>query len=106
MGRYRRTRTATVQGSGAAAGSILRGIAPNNQGLRLRVLEEQTREKDGPIIGSFTILDSGDNMHSGLLDALLTQVTNAEEVLRIIRGERPGCVSVVNTNVLALEQST
>jgi hypothetical protein len=91
-----------VSRSGAAAGSVLVGFCPNNQGLRLRVLEEQRPQDGGPIQGDFVILDVGDNKHSEALRALLQLVTNAAEVLCLIRQEHPGCVSVANTNTLAL----
>jgi hypothetical protein len=59
---------------------------------------------DGPINGGFVILDVGDNMHSGALEPLLNLVTDAAEVLEIIRQLHGGCVSVVNTNILVTEQ--
>jgi hypothetical protein len=45
----------------------------------------------------------GDNMHSQPLTALLQRVTNAEEVIGVIRHHHPGCVNVANANILALE---
>jgi hypothetical protein len=93
-----------VRDSGASAGSILRGSGLSNQGLRLRVSQEQTRGQDGAIQGTFVILDVGDNMHSPALTALLQKVTDAEEVLEIIRQRHASCVNVANTNILALEQ--
>ena len=44
---------------GAAAGSVLCGAGMNNQGLRLRVAQEQQRGNDGPIQGGFVILNVG-----------------------------------------------
>jgi hypothetical protein len=35
---------------------------------------------------------------------LLGRTTNAEEVVRLIRREHPGCVSIVNANILVLEE--
>src|SRR5205823_6272521 len=98
-----RRQTLTVQRSGAVAGSILHGVAPNNIGLRLKVCEDQPKGSDGGLKGKFTILEVGDHSNSGLLEAFLGQVTDADEVLRTIRRGRPGCISVVNTNVLALQ---
>jgi hypothetical protein len=69
----------------------------------VKVFDDQPKGTDGGLKGKFTILDVGDNVNTWRLDALLGQVTDAEEVLQIIRKERPGCVNVVNTNVLALE---
>jgi len=89
---------------GASAGSVLRGSGLNNRGLRLQVLQEQTRGHGGGIKGNFVILDAGDNKHSPSLEALLGRVTDADEVLRVIRQESPGCVSVANANILAVEQ--
>src|SRR5205807_614047 len=99
----RRTSSRTVHKQGALAGSVLCGAGLNNRGLRLKVLQEQTRGHDGAIKGRFVILDVGDNMHSPSLTALLQRVTNAEEVLGIIRQCHPGCVNVANTNIVALE---
>ncbi|HEV3261929.1 MAG TPA: hypothetical protein VG013_34075 [Gemmataceae bacterium] len=93
-----------VNASGASAGCILRGSGLNNQGLRLRVLQEQPRGHDGGIQGNFVILDVGNNLHSPALKALLQKVTDAEEVLEIIRQRHASCVNIANTNILALEQ--
>jgi hypothetical protein len=95
----------SVNRCGAAAGCVLRGSGGNNRGLRLRVLQEQPRGHDGPLRGQFVILDVGDNLHAQALGALAGRVTDAGEVLRAIRPLHPGCVSVANTNHLALEPS-
>jgi hypothetical protein len=92
-----------VYDSGALAGSVLRGIVPNNQGLRLRVLKAQARGREGPIEGRFILLDAGDNKHADALRPLLHRETDAREVLEVLRQRRPGCVSVANTNILAAE---
>src|SRR3954464_14036419 len=47
--------------------------------------------------------DVGDNKHSESLAGLLQTVTNAEEVLGVIRRLYVGCVNVANANILALE---
>ena len=99
--RYEKSRM--VHKRGAVAGCVLRGSGLNNQGLRLRVSQEQARGNDGPIKGSFVILDVGDNMHSQSLRALLQRVTNAAEVIGIIRQHHPGCVNVANANILVPE---
>jgi hypothetical protein len=67
------------------------------------VLQDQARGTDGPIQGRFVVLDPGDSKHSAVLKAFTGQDTDAGEVLRAIRRLHPGCVSVVNTNLLALE---
>jgi hypothetical protein len=99
-----RTRVLSVNRSGAPAGSVLLGPCRNNRGLRLRGLHEQPRGHDGPLRGPFVILDVGDNKHSQALRELAGRVTDADEVLRAIRRLHPGCVSVVNVGILALEQ--
>ena len=104
MSILRKPRSLAVNKSGAAAGCVLRGSGPNNQGIRLRILQGQSKGSDGPVRGRFAILDVGDNMHSGALAHLLHQVTDAAEVLAIIRRGHAGCVSVVNTNILVLEE--
>lgn len=93
-----------VRASGASAGSILRGSGLSNQGLRLRVSQEQPRGHDGAIQGTFVILDVGHNMHSPALKILLQKVTDAEEVLEIVRQRHASCVNIASTNILALEQ--
>jgi hypothetical protein len=93
----------TVDRVGAKTGAILRGAARHNKGLRLRVLQEQARGRDGAIQGAFEILDAGDNKHSSVLEALMGAPTDAAEVLRVIRQENAGCVSVVNSNILTVE---
>lgn len=103
MAFWRQTQPLTVSKQGASAGCILRGCGGNNQGLRLRVLQDQPRKNDGPITGEFVILDVGDNRHSDVLAELLHKVTNAKEVLELIRGQHTACVSVANANILALE---
>src|SRR5262245_24959993 len=101
----RRARSESVSTRVAAAGSVLCGPGPNNRGLRLRVLWDQERGHPGPIRGPFLILDAGDNMHADALAALRDRVTDADEVLRAIRRDRPSCVSVANANILAVEQN-
>jgi hypothetical protein len=94
-----------VNRCGALAGSILRGAGPSNHGLRLRILQEQERGHDGAIHGRFVILETGENIHALTLQPLVDQETDAEEVLQLIRSERPGCVNVVNANRLIVEPS-
>jgi hypothetical protein len=100
---YRGSRPQNVGNLGAAAGSILRGIGGNNQGLRLKVLQAHPRGDGGPLKGGFVILDAGDNVHAPFLVSLVGRVTTADEVLPILRRERPGCVNVANANILAPE---
>jgi hypothetical protein len=93
-----------VSQTGAKTGCILCGAAPNNTGLRLRILHEQPRGQGGPIQGSFQILNVGDNKYSEFLRGLLGRATDAEEVVRLIRREYPGCLNIVNANLLALDE--
>lgn len=92
-----------VSQCGASAGSVLFGAGMNNQGLRLRVCQAQFRGSDGPIQGGFVILNVGDNKHSESLTPLLNRMTNAGEVVRLIRERHPSCVSVTNANILVVE---
>jgi hypothetical protein len=94
----------TVGACGAAAGAVLRGCGVSNQGLVVKVFQEQAKGNDGGIKGRFLILDAGDNKHSPVLCGLLQRTTDAEEVLGLIRREHPDCVSVVNANILVAEQ--
>lgn len=103
MAFFRGAGTKAVSLCGASAGSVLFGAGMNNQGLRLRVAQAQVRGSDGPIQGGFVILNVGDNKHSESLEPLLNRVTNATEVLRLIRERHPGCVSVTNANILVVE---
>jgi hypothetical protein len=103
MKKFRFDHRISVDSRGAAAGCVLRGASPANNGLRLQIMQPQTRGGLGPIQGRFVILDAGDNKHSDSLSGLLGRETDAEEVLRVIRETSPGCVSVVNVNILALE---
>jgi len=100
----RKEKRPAVNKGGAVAGCVVRGFGLNNRGIRLRLLQGQARGNDGPVSGGFVILDEGDNMHSQTLEHLLHQVTDAAKVLAIIRQGHPGCVSVVNTNILVTEQ--
>jgi hypothetical protein len=95
-----------VNQTGAKNGCILCGAAPNNTGLRLRILQDQARGQGGPIGGPFQILDVGNNKYSEFLEGLLGRTTHAEEVVRIIRREYPGCVNIVNTNILVVEEGS
>ncbi len=95
----------TVARDGASAGRILCGCGGNNQGLRLRILQDQEKGNGGPIVGDFVILEVGDNRHASVLAELLLRTTNAEEVLRLIRSQHRACVSVVNGNILSPEQA-
>ena len=103
MGKFTVRETRTIAGQGANAGSILRGAAPSNQGLRLRIREDQAKGSLGPLKGRFVILDAGDNKHADALGGLVGRDTDAQEVLRIIREMSPSCVSVVNVTLLTLE---
>jgi hypothetical protein len=99
----RTSKSLTVSKQGAVAGCILRGVGLNNQGVRLKVLQEQAKGSEGAVEGHFVILDVGENIHSKALEALLDTVTDAQEVLGIIRTEHPGCVNVANSNILVEE---
>jgi hypothetical protein len=94
----------TVDQSGAAAGSILLGSGLNNQGLRLRVLQEQAKGKGGAVTGGFVILDVGNNMYSESLKSLLQKETDADRVMDAIRRRHGGCANAANKNILVLEQ--
>jgi hypothetical protein len=91
----------SVGRQGADPDSILCGVGEHNRGLRLRVLVAQPRGNEGPLEGQFVLLDAGQNRHTETLTALVGQVTDAHEVLTLIRKKHPNCVSVVNANSLA-----
>jgi hypothetical protein len=76
----------------------------NNQGLRIRISQEQAPGNSGAIRGSFVILSTGDNKHSDALAPLLNQTTDATVVVRAIRERHAGCVSVANANILVVEE--
>jgi hypothetical protein len=94
----------TVSVCGAPAGAVLRGCGVSNQGLLIKVFHEQPKGNDGGIKGPFLILDAGTNKHSPVLCGLLHRTTDAEEVLGLIRRTSPGCVSVVNANILVANE--
>jgi hypothetical protein len=104
MHRYRKGRARSVEVCGAAAGSVVRGTAASNNGVRIRVLCEQPKERGGALLGTFVILDAGNNKHTHGLLALLGRETNAAEVLRTNRRGSPSCVSIVNANILVPEE--
>ena len=103
MATMRQTRSLSVNSQGAPAGSILCGCGLNNQGLRLRLLQEQKKGHDGPIQGRFVVLDVGANMHADALRPLMHRETDAEQVVGLIREAHAGCVSPVNANILVPE---
>jgi hypothetical protein len=92
-----------VDRCGAATGCILLGVGLSNQGLRLRILEEQAAGDGGPVRGDFVLLSTGDNIHADALRPLLGRVTDAAEVVRAARARHPGRVSPVNANILVPE---
>lgn len=96
-----KSRPHPVKQRGTPAGSILYGIARNNCGLQLQVLQEQKKGCQGPVQGPFIILNAGQNIHTQALLPLVDQVTSAEEVLTTIRRAHTACVSVANVNLLA-----
>ncbi len=100
----RRTRSLTVNHSGANGGSVVCGCGLNNRGLRLQVLQDQTRGNDGTIEGRFLILAVGDNEHSKSLKPLLYRATNAQEVHALVRQRHPRCENLANANVLVVEE--
>jgi len=89
---------------GAHAGCVLGGSARNNKGLRLKISQAQPKGHGGPIVGTFQILDVGENKYSTILEGLLGRPTDAHEILRVLRLAHPQCVNVVNANVLVAEQ--
>jgi hypothetical protein len=92
-----------VSDTGARSGRILRGIGQINDGLRLRVFQDQPKGSAGAIQGRFEILDVGNNKHVPSLLQLLGAKTDAEEVLTVLRRNSPMRVSVVNANILTVE---
>lgn len=95
-----------VSKHGAPANAVLRGSGISNQGLLVRVLQEQPRGKDGPIAGPFVIVDAGRNRHTQALLPFVNRVSESQEILEVIRKDHPACVNVVNANILALPEDT
>jgi hypothetical protein len=93
-----------VSGAGARSGCILRGVVPHNEGIRLRILQDQPKGTTGPIQGRFEILNVGNNKHANSLLELVGRTTDAKEVVNVLRGTYPKCVSVVNANSLTVEK--
>src|SRR5438105_15778749 len=89
----------TVDKVGAKAGCILCGSGMNNEGLRLRILEDQPRGHDGAITGAFQLLGVGPNKYSRFLQRLLGKMSSSEEILGIIRREHPACRDVAKPNI-------
>jgi hypothetical protein len=67
------------------------------------VLEEQAVGREGPLLGRFVIIAVGENKHADALWPLLHREIDAAEVLAALRRRSRGCVSVANTNILAVE---
>jgi hypothetical protein len=103
MRRSQTTSIFSVREGGAKAGAYLRGCGMNNQGLRLHIHEEQMPGKDGPITGPFMIVDAGENKYSLALKPFLHQVTNAAELLKVLRSHSPIFLHVANMNILTVE---
>jgi hypothetical protein len=76
----------------------------HNEGLRLRVLQDQPKGEPGPIRGRFLILDVGNNKHSISLMQFLGVTTDAQELVTVLRRSYPACVSVVNASSLTVEE--
>lgn len=102
MPRVTLKKTTPVSKSGCVAGSVLHGSGHGNRGLRLQVREAQARGHDGALQGPFVILELGDTVHASALYALRDRLTDAAEVVRLIRQQSPGCVSIANANILSL----
>jgi hypothetical protein len=93
----------TVDHTGAPAGTILLGITPMNQGLKLRVIDAQLSGDWGPVKGKLVLLDAGDNRHSPVLEEMLNKEVDAAAILLAIRREVPWCVNVANKSLLIAE---
>jgi hypothetical protein len=104
MQRLNHLATRPVSKVGAPANAVLRGSGISNQGLLVRVLQEQPRGKEGPVDGPIVILDAGRNRHSQALTPFVNRSTDSQELLRVIRREHPACVNVVNANILTLAE--
>jgi hypothetical protein len=57
----------------------------------------------GPIRGGFEIIDVGNNKHSHLLLQFLDAITDAEQVIAVLRRTSPACVNIANANILTVE---
>jgi hypothetical protein len=69
-------------------------------------LQDQPRGAAGAIKGPFEILNVGSNKHAFSLRELLGRITDAEEVITLMRRTYPGCVGVVNTDDLTIEEDS
>ncbi len=96
-------RPTTVDRTGSTAGSVLRGVAPGNRGLRLYVVEEQHPGDAGPVVGEVVLLAAGDNRHAAALEPLVGALTDAAAILAALRRDDPRTVNVANKNLLAVE---
>jgi hypothetical protein len=95
-----------VSDTGAQSGSVLLGLASQNEGLRLRILQDQPRGAAGAIKGPFEILNVGNNKHAVSLRELLGQITDAKEVITVLRRSYHACVSVVDVDMLVVEEDS
>jgi hypothetical protein len=94
-----------VNTTGARARAVLVAVGPNNRGLRIQIVRSQTANAGGPVDGPFRVLDAGSDRHAAVLRELGDRITDAEEVLRLVRRGHPQCVSVVNARSLVVEEN-
>lgn len=102
MPMFRAASAATLDKTGAVAGSILFGITKQNEGLQIHLMEAQLAG-EGQIAGSFMILDAGQNRHTKVFTTFLLKSTTASAVAGAIRAVSPGCLDVIDKTFLAVE---
>jgi hypothetical protein len=100
------TKSETVKGTGAAAGSILTGSEAVNQGLRLRIYDEQPPGHGGRIQGQFDLLDAGSGPYAHYLTDVVGQTFEAASDLIELVARHAGaeqCRHILNANLLVVE---
>lgn len=93
----------TVQFTGCPANSLLEGAFDSNQGMLIRVIEEQPPSPNyaGKINGRFELLKAGNGKYSGFLTKLEGQEFSANELVRKVMtlgGEK--CTYIVHCDML------
>jgi hypothetical protein len=92
-----------VKATGAPAGAVLQGSFQFNEGLRVRVHEQQQPGYGGRIVGAFELLDAGTGKYASYLKGLVGQTFSTAKELIDRVSVQPGaekCTHILNCNTL------
>jgi hypothetical protein len=99
------TKSETVKVTGATAGAILVGSEAVNQGLCIRIHNDQPPDHGGRIGGPFDLLDAGTGPYAHYLADVVGHTFQTTNELIDLVAHHPGaeqCKHILNANLLTI----